>query len=796
MKNKPLDSSQLYKSCNIEQLKFNSTEELEDIDITIGQQRAVEALKFGIRIHNNGYNIFAIGSPGAGKLTTVRQLVEHEANRQNIPSDWCYVNNFSQPSKPKTIKFLPGQGKIFKHDMAQLIDELSVAIPAAFDGDEYRSRTGELESESRKREINELSQLREDALNANIILTETATGYAFSPAENNEIISPEQFNKLDKEKQHEIQKNIFELQERLAKLLKNFPIWRKETKRKLQALNREVAESAVNHTIDDLIEKYAKQEAVLSYLNDVQKDIIEHVLDFIPRSEKIFPFMEMSQESNPFKRYYVNLMVDFSNKKSAPVIYEDHPNYSNLVGRIDHQAYMGSLVTDFTMINPGALHKANGGYLIIDARKLLFQPYAWETLKRILQSGEIRIESLERALSLISTSSLEPEPIPLNLKLILMGEPLIYYLLCEYDPEFHDLFKVVADFDESVSREGSTHDYARLLGTIARSGKLRPLSQTAVARVIEHGARMAGDAEKLLTHLRSIKDLLTESDYWADNNGHALIANSDVQQAIDHKIHRLDKVREKLYENIFRGTVLIDTEGQVIGQVNGLSVLQLGEFSFGQPSRITATTRLGSGKVVDIEREIELGGAIHSKGVLILSSFIAARYSRKTPFSVAVSLVFEQSYGHIEGDSASLAELCAILSSVAQIPLRQDLAVTGSVNQLGNVQPIGGVNEKVEGFFDICAQKGLSGTQGVIIPATNIKHLMLRWDVVHAAQSGRFNIYAVTTVDDAFELLSGLEAGTINGQGTYQPESFNGKVEAQLLQFTQIKKEFNVKSEN
>ena len=797
MKNTPLDPSQLYKPCNVERLKFNSTDELEDIDIAVGQQRAVEAVKLGMRMHKNGYNIFAMAPSGTGKLTTLRQLTEHEAGRQDIPSDWCYVNNFSQPAKPTAIKLLPGQGKAFKHDMAQLIDELIIAIPAAFDGDEYRSRTGELESESRQREINELSRLREEAANVHIILTETAAGYAFSPAdENNEIISPEQFNKLDKDKQHEIQKTIFDLQERLAKPLKNFPIWRKETKRKLQALNREVAEQAVNHSIDDLIEKYAKQDAVLSYLNEAQKDIIDHVLDFLPRSEKIQPFIDLAQEANPLKRYSVNLMVDFSAKRSAPVIYEDHPNYSNLVGRIDHQAYMGSMVTDFTMIKPGALHKANGGYLLIDARKLLFQPYAWDTLKRTLQAGEIRIESLERALSLISATSLEPEPIPLNLKLILLGEPLIYYLLCAYDPEFHDLFKIAADFDESLARADNDHNYARLLGTIARREKLRPLSQNAVARVIEHSARMAGDAEKLLTHLRSLTDLLAESDYWADNNGHEQITNSDVQQAIDHKIHRLDKLREKLYEHIDRGTVLIDLEGKVIGQLNGLSVLQLGEFSFGQPSRITATTRLGSGKMLDIERESKLGGAIHSKGVLILSSFIGSRYCRKSEFSVAASLVFEQSYGHIEGDSASLAELCTLLSSLAQIPLRQDLAVTGSVNQLGKVQPIGGVNEKIEGFFDVCAKKGLTGTQGVIIPATNIKHLMLRWDVVHAAQSGQFNIYAVSTVDEALELLSGMEAGVVNEQGVYQAESFNGQVEAQLLQFSTIRKDLHSQSQS
>lgn len=790
-----LDPSQLYRPCNIGQLKFDSTKELENIDITVGQERAREAIQFGIRIKQNGYNIFAMAPSGTGKLTAVKQIVEHEASRQGIPSDWCYVNNFRQPAKPSAIKLMAGQGKYFKQDMEELIEELSVAIPAAFDGDEYRSRAGEIESHSRQREVNELSQLRDKAGNAHIILVETPTGYAFSPAdENNEIISPEQFNKFDKNKQHEIQNTILELQEDLAKLLKNFPAWRKETKRKLQALNREVAEMAVNHSIDELIEKYAKQESILSYLNDVEKDIIEHVRDFIPHSERIIPFMELSQESNPLKRYQVNLMVDFSNVKSAPVIFEDHPNYSKLLGRIDHHAYMGSLITDFTMIKPGALHKANGGYLILDARKLLFQPNSWETLKRAMQAHEIRIESLEQALSLISSSSLEPEPIPLNLKIILMGEPQIYYLLSVYDPEFHNLFKVAADFDESISREHNSNDYTRLLATVARSESLRPLSQKAVARVIEHSSRMAGDAEKLVTHLRSIKDLLTESDYWAEENGHAQITNSDVQQAIDQKTRRLDKIREKLYENIVRGTILIDTEGTVAGQINALSVLQLGEFCFGQPSRITATTRLGSGKVVDIEREIELGGAIHSKGVLILSSFIAAKYARKTPFSIAASVVFEQSYGYVEGDSASLAELSAILSSIAQIPLRQDLAVTGSINQLGQVQPIGGVNEKIEGFFDICAKNGLTGTQGVIIPATNTKHLMLRWDVVHAAQSGQFSIYAVSTVDEALELLAGMDAGVADKEGKYPLESFNGQVESQLLHFTSIRKDFNAKN--
>ena len=792
MKNTPLDPALLYKLCKTDDLKFDTTDELSDIDIIVGQERAVESIRFGIRVNKGGYNIFALAPAGTGKMTTVRQLAEHEASRKAIPSDWCYVNNFEQPVKPKALEIPGGKGRAFKKDMEQLIDELRIALPASFEGDEYRTRVEEIEEESRHREFQEINQLREEASRAHIILTETPTGYAFAPVDDKEVvIDAERFNKLPKEEQQKIQDSIIELQQRLQKLLKKFPAWRKETKRKIKALNREVAEFAVGHSIHELKETYRDQKAILEYLDEIERDIISHVRDFIPHRESMLPVLEMPhQQTDPFKRYQVNLIVDLSDNKAAPVVYEDHPNYANLMGRVDHEAYMGSLVTDFTMIKPGALHKANGGYLILDARKLLMQPYAWESLKRTLQAGEIKIESLERSLSLISTSALEPEPIPLELKLVLVGDRLIYYLLNYYDPEFQDLFKVAADFDDSVDRADITLEYAKVLATIARQEKLKPLTREAVGRVIEHSSRMAGDAEKLSTHLRSIKDLLTESDYWAEDNGHDKIGVSDVQQAIDHKIYRSDRVRQKLYENIHRGTVLIDIEGRVAGQVNGLSVLQLGEFSFGQPSRITATTRLGNGKLVDIERETELGGAIHSKGVLILSNFIASRYARSRPFSMSASLVFEQSYGGVDGDSASLAELCAILSSLTQIPL------TGSVNQLGRVQPIGGVNEKIEGFFDICNKKGMTGQQGVIIPAANIKHLMLRWDVVGAARAGQFSIYAVETVDQALELLTGMEAGTADEQGVFPPDTVNGRVDAQLSQFTTISKEYSSKKDS
>lgn len=792
MKNKPLNFSQLYKPCNVENFHFKTTDELEDIAITMGQGRAIDSIHFGLRIEQKGYNIFALAPSGTGKLTTIRRLLAHESKQLDIPSDWCYINNFSEPAKPIAIKFTAGKGKEFLTDMEQLIDELSIAIPAAFDGDEFRSKREKIEEEYRKMEIAEINQLRDKALKTHVILTETPTGYAFAPIDDNkEVISTEQFNKLDDKVQKKYQEDIIELQQQLQKLLRKFPLWRKETKRKMQALNREITALAINHSIDELKNKYAQHKEVLAYLNNVEADILVHVRDFIPKKEQTLPFMDIGKDANPFKRYQVNLIVSNGKQKTAPVVYEDHPNFSNLLGRIDHQAYMGTLTTDFTMIKPGAFHKANGGYLILDARKLITQPYAWESLKRTLQSNEIRIESLEHSLSLISTSSLEPEPIPLNLKIIIFGDRLIYYIMSQYDPEFQDLFKIAADFDDSVTRFNSDEEYARLLATIARNEKLHPLNPQAIARIIEQSARLTGDAEKLSTHLRSIKDLLIESNYWAKFNGHDVISNSDVQQAIEQKIHRLDRIREKMYENIHRGTVLIDIDNKVIGQINALSVYQLGEFSFGQPTRVTATTRLGNGKVIDIEKETELGGPIHSKGVLILSSLIASRYARTTPFSMSASLVFEQSYGQVEGDSASLAELCVILSSLAEVPIRQDIAITGSINQLAQVQPIGGANEKIEGFFDVCSKQGLTGTQGVIIPASNIKYLMLRWDVVEAAKTGQFHIYAVETVDEALHLLTDMEPGLSDDNGQYPDGTFNAKVDAQLKTFNSIKREYN-----
>jgi len=500
----------------------------------------------------------------------------------------------------------------------------------------------------------------------------------------------------------------------------------------------------------------------------------------------------LSGEHGPsFRRYEVNLIVERGEERGVPVLYEDNPTYHNLAGALEHVAMMGALLTDFTLIKGGALHRANGGYLLLDAHKVLTQPYAWEALKRAIRSKELRIEPVERLMSLVSTVSLEPEPIPLDIKVIILGDRLLYYLLCEYDPDFADLFKVAADFEETLERTPESQQlFARLIATMARKNQLNPFSRAAVARIIEHSSRMSGDTRKLSTHLRSVTDLLHESDYHAQSSRAATVDAGHVQQAIDAQVRRAGRLRENIQEAIQRDTILIATTGQVSGQVNGLSVIEMGGYAFGTPHRITARVRLGEGEVIDIEREVELGGPLHSKGVLILGGFLGAHYAADLPLSLSASLVFEQSYGEVEGDSASAAELYALLSALAKTPIKQSLAVTGSVNQHGEIQAIGGVNEKIEGFFDICKTRGLNGEQGVLIPVSNVANLMLRNDVVEAARNGLFHVFPIASVDQGLALLTGLAAGEANANGLYPPDTINGRVQARLKELARLRQDF------
>ncbi|GIK39185.1 MAG: ATP-dependent protease [Chloroflexota bacterium] len=784
----PLTPEALCRRCDPNQFAFATTAELDDLAEIIGQARAVEAVRFGIGIRRDGYNLYGLGPQGAGKYSAIRQFLEQKAATETAPADWCYVNNFEQPHRPHYLKLPPGLGLTLRQDMAQLVEELRTAIPAVFESEDYRTRRQVIEEEFKEREEKVFEELKQAAQKRDVALIRTPAGLAFAPKHEGQVISPEQYQNLPQAEQDQVQADISVLQDQLLATIQELPRWEKELRDRLKALDREMALFVVGHLMDELRQKYTALEEIGQYLHAVQQDVIDNADDFRnPEEPMPVPFAGSPLPRSllgppPFRRYQVNVLVDHSAAQGAPVIYEDYPTYQNLIGQVEHMATQtGALMTDFNLIKPGALHRANGGYLILDARKVLQQPLAWEQFKRALTSREIRIESPGQMFGLASTVSLEPEPIPLEVKVVLLGERSLYYLLYEYDPDFGELFKVEVDFEDEMERSPENNLlYARLVATLARKEGLRHFDRAAVARTIEHSARLIGDAEKLSTRMQSIANLLREADYWAGQAGDEVVNAAAVQRAIDAQVQRADRMRDRMQEEIGRGTILIDTQGEKVGQINGLSVLMLGSFAFGRPSRITARIRLGKGEVVDIEREVELGGPIHSKGVLILVGFLGARFGRERPLSLSASLVFEQSYSGVEGDSASSAELYALLSALAEAPIKQALAVTGSVNQHGQVQAIGGVNEKIEGFFDVCRARGLTGEQGVLIPASNAKHLMLRQDVVEAAAAGQFHIYPVETIDQGIEILTGLPAGERDTAGHFPEGSINQRVEARL----------------
>ena len=786
----PLSPDRLYRPCDVERFTFTTTAELEDLTEGIGQMRAIDAAHFGIGMRHAGYNLYVMGPPGSGKRFLIRQVLDRHVGTEAKPADWCYVHNFAQPHKPRAIQLPTGMGSRLHADMQQLLAELQATIPAVFEGEEYRRRLSQIDEEYGERQTQAFVAVGDEANKQGVTLLRTPNGFSFAPAKGDEVMSPDDYDKLPPEEKTRIEQAIASLQESLEKIIRQVHQWRRERIERVRKLNEEVVLFAVGHLIDDLRRDYADFPVVCSYLNEVQQNVIESIDEFRHPKEALTGLAALTREPPDFNRFRVNLLVGRDGTEGAPVVYEDHPTYTNLIGRVEHAAQLGALVTNFLLIKPGALHQANGGYLLLDAFKLLTQPFSWEGLKRALSTHEIRIESLGQMYSLVSTVSLEPEPIPLDAKVILLGNRMLYYLLAQYDPEFSELFKVAADFEDEVERSADNDLlYARLVGTLVRREKLRPFDRGAVARVIEHSARRAEDAEKLSTHMDSLADLVRQADYWAGQDKREMVERADVEHAIEAQIKRADRLRERSHEAILRGILHIDTEGEQVGQVNGLSVFQLGDFSFAQPSRITANTRLGEGELVDIQREVKLGGAIHSKGVLILASFLASRYAAEQPLSLAASLVFEQTYGQVEGDSASVAELCALLSSLANVPIRQSLAVTGSVDQFGRVQAIGAVNEKIEGYFDICSQRGLTGQQGVLIPASNVAHLMLRRDVVEAATAGRFHIYAVETVDDALELLTGIPVGTPETEG-----SLNQRVAQRLQHLADLRRKYAKKA--
>jgi len=797
----PLPVEALRRVCDASQFGFSTTAELEPLEDTLGQARALEAMRFGVGVRHRSYNLFAFGPPGTGKHTTVLQYLKRQAQHEGVPSDWAYVNNFKDPHRPRAIQLPAGRGKKLSQDMEKLIEELRASIPATFESESFRQRKQSLSNEFEHQQEQAFDELREKAKEKGIALLRTPLGLTFAPVRGEEVIDPEEFSKLGEVEQKRIQKDVEALQERLQQVLQQVPRWEREQRQRLRDLRREVTRFAAAHLIEELRTQYVDLPEVIEYFDEVLEDIVENAAQFVQQAAGPGPQQETppglpqpmppGAAPGPGRRYLVNVLVDRSAFTGAPVVYADQPTYADLVGRVEHVSQFGALVTDFTLIKPGALHRANGGYLVLDAMKVFSQPFSWETLKRALRAGEIRIETLAEKMSLVSTVSLEPEPIPLSTKVVLVGDRRLYYMVSALDPEFDDLFKVAVDFDDRLDRtHTAVEQYARLIASLAQRENLKPLDAGAVARVIEESSRLCADAHKLSTRTSSLMQLLRESDYWAGEAQRAVVTYADVDRAIGAYMRRGDYIRERMQEEIRRGTILIDVDGLHDGQVNGLSVVDYGGRLFGRPNRITARVRFGKGEVVDIEREVALGGPVHSKGVLILAGYLGERFARERPLAFSASLVFEQSYGGVDGDSASSAELYALLSALAELPVRQSLAVTGSVNQHGHVQAIGGVNEKIEGFFDVCSQFGLTGDQGVLIPAANVQHLMLRTEVVRAAAEGRFHIYPIETIDQGIEILTGVPAGERNGDGNFPEGTVNARVEQRLARFVDKAKSF------
>ena len=788
----PLTADRLRRRCDPAALGFSTTADLEPLVDAVGQDRALDALRFAVGMRGEGYNLFAMGPTETGKHEAVRRVLKERAAREEAPRDVCYVHDFLKPDRPKALVLPPGTGRVLREEVSQLVEDLRVAIPAALESDEQRQRKQAIEEEVKQAHDRAFSELREEAEKVGIALLHTPMGFAFAPVKDGEILPPEDFDKLPEEEQERLEKETERLQAGLQTTIARLRGSAKEARSKVRALLREVTTAAVGHLIDELRTRHAGLPEVVAHLDALQEDVVDNVEDFLGLPEgaslKLAASPDLGALSGPvpLRRYLVNLFVDNSALEGAPVVHEDNPTFDNLFGSIEHLAQQGALVTDLHLVKPGALHRANGGYLVLDARELLLQPFAYDGLKRALRAGEARVETLGRQLSIVSTVSLEPEPVPLSVKVVLVGERMLYYLLDEHDPDFRALFKVVADFDDELERDEEAEGaYARFVATTVRSEELLPFDAAAVARVIDRGARLAEDSERLSARVGRIGDLLREADHWAREAGRDVVGAGDVKRAVEESERRAGRIKERLLEEVARGTLRIETEGERVGQVNGLSVLRLGDLDFGRPARISCTARLGSGGVVDIEREVELGGPLHSKGVLILQGVLGSRYAPEHPLSLGATLVFEQSYGPIDGDSASLAELCALLSAIGKIPLKQCFAMTGSVDQDGRAQAIGGVNAKIEGYFEACRALGGVEGRGVLIPAANVKHLMLSDEVVEACERGEFAVHAVETVDEAMELLTGLQAGRRGKTGSFPKGSVNARVEERLIELAE-----------
>ncbi len=782
--------------CDRSEFDFRSTAELPELTEIIGQVRATQAIDFGVDIPCYGYNIFIIGPTGSGKTTTVHAFLEERALAKPVPDDWCYVNNFQDPYRPHALRLPPGGASSLREDMDELIKNVQGEIPRAFESEEYEKQKAQITRELEEKRTAQLKELEGYLKEQGFALLRTPVGFIIAPVIEGQVLTGEQYKKLDEGTKKALEERRPELQKELEKTLREVRDLEKKARARLRNLDKEIAEFAIGHFFESVKEKYSQHPKVVAFLDDVRRDVVQQV-DAIkaaaqaPEEAQGLQTIPLPAPRSPFDNYRVNVLVENSRLKGAPVILETNPTYRNLIGRIEHRAQFGALVTDFNMIRSGALHRANGGYLIADARAILRQPLAWEALKRALRNEEIKIEEPAQQISLISTAGLEPERIPLEVKVVLIGDPLTYYLLYAYDEQVQKLFKVRADFAPDMDRTPENMmKYALFIGARCQEENLCHFDPSGVAKVVEYGSRLAEHKEKLTTQFAHIADIVREASYWAGREGSDLVTAAHVQKAIEEKVYRSNRIEERVRELIEEGTLLVDTEGDVVGQVDGLSIVSLGDYDFGKPSRITAKTYLGKAGVINIEREAELSGRIHDKGVMILSGYLGGKYAQDKPLSLSASLCFEQSYEGVEGDSASSTELYALLSSLSGFPLKQNIAVTGSVNQQGEIQSVGGVTKKIEGFFDVCRVKGLTGDQGVIIPEQNVRNLMLREDVVEAVEKDLFHIYPVKSIDEGISILTGQEAGERQPDGTYPPGTVNYEIDKRLQRLAERLKEF------
>jgi lon-related putative ATP-dependent protease len=784
-KPKELAAAELWNPCDLALFDFETTGSLPAEVSIIGQDRAVQAIDFGTGMASFGFNVYALGYTGTGRSTTIHTFLDRLAAEQPVPGDWIYVENMANPNQPCAIPLPPGIAVEFRHDMQELVNDLLRNVPRAFESDEYEQHQQKILRGIQEESSGTFAQLERTVNDQGFTLVKTATGFGMAPVLNGQVLTPEAYQSLDEDTRGQIEAREELLQDKIAETVRRVRDLEKGAKHQLQQFDREIATFVVSHLIQELKDKYGHLPEVAEYLDKVQADIVDNV-DAFKRQEQESPDSvplppQAGGRPDLLKRYMVNVVVDNSQQQGAPVVFEPNPTCSNLIGRIEHRSEFGALVTDFSMIKPGALHRANGGYLVVEMQRLLADSLAWEALKRSLKNRQIKTEEMSSEMQIVSTATLEPEPLPLDVKVVLVGDPMTYYLLYDLDEDFRKLFKVKADFGVEFDRTAdASRSYAQFIAARCQQENLLPFDREAVARVVEYGSRLAEHQNKLTTRFGEIADLVREASFWARRRGVDRTASEDVLKAVDQKIFRSNRAEEELQELIDEGTIRVDVTGTAVGQVNGLAVLSMGDYSFAKPSRITARTYTGKAGVVSLDREARLSGRLYDKGLLTLTGYLGGKHALNTPLSLSATVSFEQLYDEIEGDSASSSELYALLSSLSNLPLKQGIAATGSVDQQGHIQPIGGANEKIEGFFLTCKHRGLTGEQGVLLPALNAIHLMLNTEVRQAVEEGRFHVYPVHTIDEGIEILTGVPAGELQNDGTYPPESVHGRVMARL----------------